>query len=323
MDVLHDNRLSLRAKGLMMMYQSMGEVINSTEMSKIVSEGRDAIRTAMSELTQYGYIEVVRYQTAYGHWQMLHRFTDAWKTEAGFSGDLYSCTAITLDSYSDTAIAVIPNGITAIASGDLNSNSEEVKVSKDPYGFITGEDEPEYPLEHVLAEVKRARKAVAEKRAAKRTPAEEPVAIGQLPDDIKARRQEKYTKTKIVVSKPTDDRHDRADSDWTTSDIVAEFGSLIAKHCPGVTHQLNVKSLASWINQQYGTHQVPRESILKAVRLFFNDPRMIRDAGIGQPLWRRFLAYWPTVQGMCKVTSDVTDDYSTGHTDKMLKLLEG
>lgn len=306
MDVLTDNRLSFRAKGLMLTYQSLGEVPSASKMSKIASEGRDAIRTAMSELEQYGYIETVRYQTAYGHWQVLHRFTEAWISACGFPGHLYSCTASKLNS--DIAIAVIPNGITSIASGDLKEYSEEDGVEE---------------LEHVMASVKATRQHNAEKRAAKRAPKEEDYAVGQLPDDMKARRQEKYTKNKIVISKPTDDRHERADSEWTTSDIVAEFASLISKTCPGVTHQLNTKSLAAWINQQYGTHQVPRESILKAVRLFFNDPRMIRDAGIGLPLWRRFLAFWPTVQGMCKVSTDVTDDYSTDHTDKMLKLLEG
>lgn len=280
MDVLKDSRLSLRAKGLYLMYQSLGEVKPATEMAKIVSEGRDAIRTAMSELTQYGYIETVRYQTAYGHWNVLHRFTEAWKTGDGFSGDLDSCAANIANS--SITIAVIPNGITSIVSGDPNEFLEEEEMNR------WEEDEPTG-------------------------------AIGKLPEDKSVMRQQKYG------AKPSTkrDRFDYPESEWNTNDLLAEFYDLVYKHARGVPSQVNGKSLASWINKQVGTYQTPRETILKAIRAFFTDPRNLRDLGIGHPLWRRFLIYYPTVFGIMNRPTLVTEDYESDRTDKMLKLLEG
>jgi hypothetical protein len=318
---LTDVRLSLRAKGLMAMYVSLGEVPASNEVVKIVSEGRDAIRKAMSELTRFGYIEKVHYQTGYGHWQTLYRFTGAWKTGAGFSGRLNSCP---VDSYSDSllAIDIIPNGIISIAASGEKEYSEEGEVNK--YDFLTGDYEEDDSLEQILANVAEARKAVADKRRAKRQPKDDLPVLGELPEDKKAKRQEKYTREKFSVAKPTDDRNERPESEWTTNDIVAEFAYMCNTHAPGIGYQLNAKTLAQYINKQYGDHGVPRESMLRAIRAFFNDPRMIRTPGVGQPLYRRFLAYWPTVQGIYSTPPVVEDDYKTSeHSEKMLKLLEG
>lgn len=276
MDPLKDPRLSLRARGLYLTYRSLGEVISATEMQKIVPEGRDAIRKAMSELIEFGYIESVHYQTAYGHWYTLYRFTEAWKTEDGFSGPLYSCSSYIANS--DKALAVFPNGNTSSASGA--PKEEEVMGWKD------WEDEPTG-------------------------------AVGKLPEDKRAMRQAKYAKHKA----PDVSRFEIPEEEWTTNHLLGEFYALTDQHAKGAPSQVNARNLASWINRQVGLG-VPRVAILEAMRMFFNDPRLVRDPGVGQPFWRRFVAFYPTVHGL--VVPPVDNDYGDQQTTaKTLKLLEG
>jgi hypothetical protein len=59
--------------------------------------------------------------------------------------------------------------------------------------------------------------------------------------------------------------------------------------------------------------------------MFFEDPRNLNDVGVGQPLWRKFMAYYPTVYGLVSTTQKVvySDDEFLAHQEKMLKLLGG
>lgn len=287
MNPLDDTRLSLRARGLYMFYRSAGEVLPAHKVAPLVSEGRDAIRKAMSELKAFGYIEEVRYQTAYGHWQVVLRFTGAWETEAGFSGHLCHCTDCIANS--DRTLVLFSNENNTRVSGTPKENE---------MGWPGFDDEPTKDDEVVGA-------------------------VGKLPEDKKALRQAKYTKTKIEASRASSTRSERPEDTWTTDDLLAEFYDLTRRHAPGVPSQVNGKSLASWLNQRVG-QGTPRIALLKAIRLFFEDPRLVRDPGVGQPFWRRFIAFYPTVHGIVtRVDSGHDDDDTTSHKEKMLRLLEG
>jgi hypothetical protein len=281
------DKLSLRARGLYLLYRSMGEVLPASEVSQLVPEGRDAIRKAMSELKEHGYIEEIRYQTAYGHWHVLLRFTGAWKTEDGFSGHLCHCTECIANS--DRTLVLFSNENNTRVSGTPKENE---------MGW-PGFDESSTKDDEVVG------------------------AVGKLPEDKKAIRQQKYTKTKIEASRSSSTRSERPEDTWTTDDLLAEFYDLTRQHAPGVPSQVNGKSLASWLNQRVG-QGTPRVALLKAIRLFFNDPRVVRDPGVGQPLWRRFIAFYPTVHGIVtRVDNDYQDDDTSSHEEKMLRLLEG
>ena len=128
----------------------------------------------------------------------------------------------------------------------------------------------------------------------KTTSDEETGIVGKIQDKRSA-RNEKYKRTKIEAVSPAALRHERPEQDWTTNDIVAEFYALSRDAAPGIVSQVNGGQLASWINRQVG-QGVPRIRVLRALRAFFEDPRNTRDAGSGQPLWRRFMAYFPTAQ---------------------------
>lgn len=304
MDPLKDTRLSLRARGLFLTYLSLGEVLPALKMQQIVLEGRDAIRKAMSELKEFGYIEEIRYQTGYGHWNVILRFTKDWNTGNGFSGHLNSCTGYIANS--DIALTIFSNENIARTSG---APREEEFVDMAWPGF---EDQTETETKLRTTKLRQ----VLEDDAVG--------SVGKLPEDKKALRQSKYTKSKIRAASASSTRQERPEDEWTTSDILGEFYDLTRKHAPGAPSQVNGKSLASWINQRVG-QGTPRKAVLIAVRMFFADPRLVRDPGVGTPFWRRFIAYYPTVHGI--VTAGVDNRYedveTTAHQEKMLKLLEG
>lgn len=293
--------LSLRARGLLALFAELGRVVPANEAQRYLPEGRDAIRAVYRELTSAGVLTLSRFQSVTGQWVTEYRLTrawptDAWKTEDGFSGDL---SVEQLEATSSKLLAVFPNGNTSNSSGNPKSpNLDFEEYVEMPWpGF---DDEPVSKAD------------------------DEAGVVGKLPQDKRELRQAKYKRTKIEAVPEHMRRHERPESEWTTADLCGEFYDLTRKHAPGVPMQVNGKNLASWINQRVG-EGTPRTAVLKAIRMFFNDPRLIRDAGIGQPLWRRFLAYYPTVHGMVAKaeTIDYADESFLDHQDKMMKLLEG
>jgi hypothetical protein len=146
-------------------------------------------------------------------------------------------------------------------------------------------------------------------------------AVGKLPQDKREMRQAKYG---IKPEQVKDGRQTRPEDEWTTGDLVAEFYALTASQAPGIPSQVNAKQLSTWINRQVG-QGVPRKAVLKAIRRFFNDPRNIREAGVGKPLYRRFMAFFPTVVGaVVKEKAEIDEltlDMASRSQDKFLREL--
>lgn len=61
-EMLRDSDLSLKAKGLLAVMQSLPEdwVFSIGGLAKICKEGGNAIRAALSELKEYGYVKVTK-----------------------------------------------------------------------------------------------------------------------------------------------------------------------------------------------------------------------------------------------------------------------
>ena len=140
-------------------------------------------------------------------------------------------------------------------------------------------------------------------------------------DDRQTRLNAKYKLTK--TEKAGSNRHDSPEELWSTGDLVAEFYHLCHEKVPNVPSQVNNVRLAGWINKQVG-EGVQRVQILKAIRMFFNDSRLIRDAGIGKPLYQRFFAFYPSVHGIvAKKSVDYETPEALAQQEKLLRLLGG
>ena len=288
--------LSLRARGLIAYYVELGRVVSADELSAAVPEGRDAIQVAINELKQSGYVKTTREWNGKS-WHRNMQFTNGAKEllfpNTGFSGLSY----IDSDIATNTSISTSANNLLTIASTFTNKKEEEM-------GWNLDGKEEEKPKRRSI------RVAVEEEAAGE---------VGKI-SDKKALRNAKY---KGKAEDSLDHRINKPEKDWGTNDLVAEFYDLTNKHAPGVPGQVNAAEVAKCINKIY-RDGVERETILKAIRMFFEDPRNLHNSGVGIPLWRRFMTYYPTIHGLVvKEKTTYADEDFLAHQEKMLKLLGG
>ena len=292
-----DPNLSLRARGLFAYYIEVGRVLSAEEMSASVPEGRDAIRNAMAELKFHKYIKAVRHQDNSGQWRTLLKFTDD-----GFSGILYidsDTVASTSDiSTSDLNIDTVTNVTVSIGAAPLKEN----RRSEMAWPGLEENTTPEKPKRGVL------------------DTEDDSGAIGKV-SSLKVGGA-KLRKTK--VEQVARNRVNVPEENWTTNDLCAEFYDLLITVNNNAPNQMNAKHLATWINKRVA-EGVDRLSILKGMRMFFGDPRMFHDIGIGLPIYQRFMKYYGTIHGIVSRVAESTklDEDTLAHQEKLLKMLEG
>lgn len=70
-EIINDPKLSFKATGVLIYILSKPDFwrTSTAHLATVKKEGLDAIRTAMGELTQAGYVRSRRYQDAAGRWQ--------------------------------------------------------------------------------------------------------------------------------------------------------------------------------------------------------------------------------------------------------------
>ena len=293
-------KLSLRARSLFYYFVEKGRVISADELrsNAEVLEGRDAIQSAINELKDLKYVKSVRVQNN-GQWVSKLKFTEEAKkliaTDNGFSGHLYIDNYIVTSDIT-TSTNIVKDTNVSLTIGAAPQEGEEMSWNLD------GDEE-----------------APKAKRGEEETIAG---AIGKV-DDRQARLNAKYKKP-VKAQRSSRNRINTPEELWSSTDLIAEFYDLVEKSAPNTSHQVNGKYLSTWINKEL-SEGTQRYEILKAMRMFFADPRNLNDAGIGKPLWQRFFAYYPTIQGIVKKPEQPT--YSTdkfkAHQEKMMRLLEG
>ena len=290
-----DPNLSLRARGLFAYYVEVGRVLSAEEMSASVPEGRDAIRNAMAELKLHKYIKAVRHQDNSGQWRTLLKFTDD-----GLSGVLYidsnKLTSTSDISTSSKDIDTVTNVTVSIGAAPLKE-SGGVKMA-----WPTFED------------------STAPKSKVKSLDTDDDSgAIGKVSSLKVGGARPKKTK----VEQEARNRINVPEEDWTTGDLVAEFYDMYMKIHTGAPNQINGKHLITWINKLVG-EGADRISILKGMRMFFDDSRVISDLGTGLPIYQRFMKYYGSIHGIVSRVDEPTtlDEDTLAHQEKMLKLLE-
>lgn len=291
-----DPTLSLRARGLFATFVSLGRVPTEAELTTGVPEGRDAIRSAKKELVAAGYLTQHKFRVN-GKFRTEYYLNQDWFTVDGISGPLSNWTTRDLDSYSYSS-----NGITNVIPLLGAQAPQEEKGTLMTWPGMDPEVSP-------------SRRPKIDD--------DDSGAVGKIFDPAKNRANKKRKVTKIEMF-PEGKRLNMPEENWGTKEIVAEFYSLLRDKAPGVPDQVNGKTLAMWINKTVG-EGVTRVSILKGIRMFFDDPRNFHDVGIGKTIMHRFMAYYRTVHGIVSRTESTVymDDELLAHQEKMLKLLEG
>lgn len=301
--------LSMRARGLFAYYQELGRVVSADELSAVMPEGRDAIQSAINELRRAKYIQTTREWNG-TKWISVMNFTKEAKmskvVKPGFSGLLCVCstTATMTSDYVDNTILEL------LRSSNISRTSPSKENGGDEMGWnLDGEEEIESKSQ--MRRIKYMREAEAD-----------PGAVGKV-EDRQAKLKAKYG---VKESDPTKHRSHKPEELWSTKDVVAEFASLLGASSAGnVPLQINTQQFAIWINKMV-SQGVTRQQMLEAVRMFFEDPRNLNEAGMGEPMWRRFIRYFQTVAGIVvNVEEPVShvDENFLAHQEKMLKLLGG
>jgi hypothetical protein len=297
----------MRARGLFSYYAELGRVVAADELSAVMPEGRDAIQGAINELKRSQYIMTTREWNG-TKWFSAMKFTEAAKKllnlNNGFSGLLY----IDSDTTTNTSTSTSNKPIVELLRSSTISRTASSKSEGGPeMGWDLDGEQP--------APKKRFRIDAEDDSSG---------AVGKV-EDKKALRQAKYG-AKDLDSDPMRNRSHKPESEWATKDLVAEFGSLLNKSdARDVPMQINTQQLAIWINKMV-SEGVTRQQMLLAIRMFFEDPRNLNDAGVGVQIWRRFIAYYPTAHGLVtreELPASYVDEEFKAQQDKMLRLLGG
>ena len=303
--------LSARAKGIYAYYCEIGKPVSADQMSIVMPEGRDALQSGINELKKAGYIKTTREYNG-TKWISVMNFTNEAKkskvVNPGFSGLLYNCNCSTIELH-DSSIELY-GIVELLRSSTIEKNSFFPEEETMPWN-IDGEETPEgeFHSKSVMRRVKIMRE-------------EEPTGgVGKVVDKV-AIRNKKY---KPAYVEPAVHRSSVPESQWSTGQVVQEFEDMFKNSSAGhLTTQMNRVELIKWVNMKV-KQGVTRPQVLSAMRMFFEDPRNLNNAGIGVPIWRRFLAFYQSVEGL--VTREETKVFMTekdlAHQDKMMKLLGG
>jgi hypothetical protein len=297
----------MRARGLYSYYAELGRVVAADELSAVMPEGRDAIQGAINELKRSQYIMTTREWNG-TKWFSAMKFTEAAKKllnlNTGFSGLLYIDSNTTTNTSTSTSNKPI---VELLRSSTISRTASSKSEGGPEMGWDLDGEQP--------APKKRFRIDAEDDSSG---------AVGKV-EDKKALRQAKYG-AKDLDSDPMRNRSHKPESDWATKDLVAEFGSLLNKSdARDVPMQINTQQLAIWINKMVN-EGVTRQQMLLAIRMFFEDPRNLNDAGVGVQIWRRFIAYYPTAHGLVtreELPASYVDEEFKAQQDKMLRLLGG
>lgn len=299
---VYDNpMLSMNARFLYLYFLRIGRVATVEELTTALAESEYAIKNAMKELKKLDYIRAVKYQVN-GQWRTLLKFSDE-------SLNVTVKTMLEIQAPTDEIPTVGKTPALSVCNTNDKSISDidSLEVLRTSNLGIHPEfqgDEMNWPI-------------LGDETPRKNTDDEVGV-IGKI-DDQQKRINSKYKPTRFEDTPQSKHRSNRPEEDWTTTDLVAEFYSLYREKCGNVPAQVNGQQFTVWINRQVGegTH---RTVILKAIRKFFNDRRLLKDPGVGEPLWRKFIKFYYTVYG---TVSKDTKQENLSNQEKMLKLLEG
>jgi hypothetical protein len=304
-----DPRLSLRARGLYRFFVEVGRVIPAQELadSAAVPEGLHSVESAMKELKTFNYIKAVKYQA---------KGTTQWRTILKFTDETLN---LFVPEFADKRISPVLSTVSTNSYSDISTRVKNIDTVTNVTVSIEAAPQTEKGIEMGWNMFEDSTPPKSKKKVLDTE--DDSGAIGKV-NTLKvggARRK----KTKVEVE--ARNRINVPEEDWATRDLVAEFYDLYIATCggSGAVNQISGKQLATWINKRVG-EGVERIHILKGMRMFFGDTRVISDPGFGLPMYQRFMKYYGMIHGMVSRVDEPIglDEDMLAHQEKMLKLLE-
>lgn len=301
-----DPRLSLRARGLYRFFVEVGRVIPAQELadSAAVPEGLHSVESAMKELKTFNYIKAVKYQA---------KGTNQWRTLLKFTDETLN---LFVPEFADKRISPVLSTVSTNSYSNMSS-SLGIDTVTNVTVSIGAAPQTEKGIEMAWSMFEDSTDPKSKKKVLDTE--DDSGAIGKVNTLKVGGARSKKTKVELAAR----NRVNVVEEDWTTGDLVAEFYDLYMKIHTGAPNQINGQHLITWINKRVG-EGVLRIHILKGIRMFFNDARVLADPGVGLPIYQRFMSYYGTIHGLVSRVDEPTglDEDTLAHQEKMLKLLE-
>lgn len=271
---VNDTRLSLRAKGLHLVLLSKPDHwdFSSERLATECVEGRDAIRAAMRELKEAGYVREIREQGAAGKWSTVIEVSELPNGDIPVSpAGRVGVTVRPKTGFQSSGNRVI--GEPSFGdSGDKSNNGEARTESND------------YPMQRAArVEVKRSPRPARRLRAV--ADPDEALASNRMPDDSPAPESS-------------------AGRGPTIAGLAKDFARSCRTRYPlGDTRRVsNDVALRANISRWHKKDGIPLAEIAAAMETFF-DGNHVKDDG--EP-WRRFINLFARMHS--KATApDITD----------------
>jgi hypothetical protein len=253
----------------------------------------------MNELKFHKYIKAVRYQDNSGQWRTLLKFTDD-----VVSGILYiDSGTVTNTNTSDISTSTNIDTVTNVTVSIGAAPQKEKGGLMMAWPELGDSPTPDKPKRKFVLDTE-----------------DDSGAIGK----VSSLKVGGARKKKTTVERESRNRINIPEEEWIARDLCAEFYDLLSTLNTSAPNQMSAKHLATWINKRIG-EGVPAVAILKGMRMFFADPRMFHDIGVGLPIYQRFMKYYGTIHGIVNrvAESSALDEDTLAHQEKLLKLLEG
>lgn len=291
---LQDPSLSHRAVGVLLRIVRSGRVPSADQLSALGKEGRDAMRAALKELIDGGYVSSTR-----------ERKVDGWSTSRAVINERGFPAPTRGFSVPDAAVVhgLQSGGISAPKSGFPAPDRGFSGVNN--YKYMMGTSSPngeEVPMGAAGPRPLRSPEVESFK---------EIFGSAEVPDGPDTKGLEKYEAMRVK-------RQAKDVSRWTAHDLAEEFAYRVreaypdpSKHFGQLGTPTMKKLIGRWIREGRKT---PAE-LHAIIGLFFRDPRNLNKPGIGLPIYQRFISFIPTVQGEARVLAGLDADTSMTLTD--------
>jgi len=285
---LRDQSLSHRALGVLLRVVSEGRVMNAEELSSIGKEGRDAMRAALRELIDAGYILSRR--------DRVPNTDERWRT-IRVSSEARGFSALS-GGFPADGFPAPRSGFPAPRSGFSGVNSH---IANSDQGLLKSRSTPN-GVDLLLC----APSAHEVEKGSEVESFKDLFGSAEIPDgpDVSGLSKLEAIRLKRAAKQP---------DKWTAGDMASEFGDRVREAVPDPnahSGQLGAVHLRKILGSKMRANEItPAEGPI-LIDLFFKDPRNLHRVGFGAPLWKRFLAFIPTVKETSRIRSGVTPDMS-------------